>query len=284
MHISSRQLSSLVGRIRLNDSVSPTVVSAFSDLPSTMDRIEIFDSSIANDPSPPCKAAAVLLRSTLRLPSGIVPCTTVMRQKVFDYNNRDFQKYQLQNLVDQIAENWLLDNGGGVQLTLHRRSLEPAHRNTNNLTDESIFAKSVEFGPHRNLFIYPATYFRFSPWGPISKTITPMERACESKIDGLESCATSFTDGERIVTIASVDVLKRRLIAYTTDVVKYSEFQPFAQFLLRRHLCVELELFCASFDKSLATCNSLVVNYKQVNVDVVEELREVDLLSSKFIA
>ena len=282
--VTQRRLSSLVGRIKLNESVSPVVVSEFANLPSTMDRIEIFDNSIGNDPSPPCKAAAVLLRSSLVLPTGRIPCVTVLKQKVFDYNNRDFQKYQLQNLVDQIAADWLTENGGGLQLTVHRRSVQFPHSNSNTIADETIFAKSTEIGSHRNLSVSPATYFRFQPFAPTATRLEATEPLDDPVIAGLEAASTTYTDGTNLVSIASIDRVRRRMTAFTSDVVHLTTFSPLVQSILRKHFCLELVLFAPHMDQSSPTCDSLVVNYKQINVDVMPTVGGDRLLSPQFIA
>ncbi len=109
-----------VGKVRFNEHITASnlVRSLRRKFPKeeNFDILEIHNASMHNDPSPPSKAVAVFHRSSL---NG-TPCTTTVFQRILDYNNRDFYIWETQRLLDTIADQWLTENGGGVQLTINR--------------------------------------------------------------------------------------------------------------------------------------------------------------------
>lgn len=150
----------LVGKVRVNQQTSGGVQKLFSRFLNRegFDVIEIFDASHPNDPSPPSKAAAVLRRTHTP-----VPLMTVLDSHVFDYNNRDFQQSQLARLLDRVASTWLIEQGGGLQLTVHRP--------TSPVNSPTVFAKSKQVGGHKP----------WKSWNQSVYTISP--GFCESRAD-----------------------------------------------------------------------------------------------------
>lgn len=158
---------SCVGSIRINEAVTKSflVRQIFSRYPiaENFDVIEIFNNSVANDPSPPSKALAVLHRST----ATSFPIATSVFTKILDYNNRDFYKWQMNRIVENISTQWLSECGGGYWLNIHR---DPAtidllrndnvssrinrylNRNRNRADPKSVqvFEKSTEINGEKN--------------------------------------------------------------------------------------------------------------------------------------
>ena len=250
----------LVGRIRLGDSVSPEVAKLFSRFPQSMDRIEVFDNSVPNDPAPPCKAAALVHRSLINVET---PSITILRQKVFDYNNRDFHASQLQSLVDSVASNYLKDQGGGVQLTVHRYDQSSA-----SLADIQVFAKTKETCDHKNLMIVPFVKLWFRPWIGLTqlKQETNTAHANEDCL-GLSSPLAQYSteDGQQI-DLLSIDRIKRRLVCAIR-----SPGDPFAivNSLLLKHLCYEATVVVSEHGMRYPRYSgALVINKRLVGKNV----------------
>ena len=145
-----------VGKLRLNESISLKVKDKFArffKLPG-FDIFEIFDASSPNDPSPPCKAAAVIHRTVegefIHIDSA-----------VFDYNNRDFHKSQLFRIVDQIANDWFQDISiTGTQITINR----PENGSKWNKSMVDVFSKSNALAGMKIFAIWNFfTYYAFFP-------------------------------------------------------------------------------------------------------------------------
>ncbi len=156
-----------MGSIRLNETITSSrlVQKLRTKFPSSnnFDLIEVFNNSVANDPSPPSKALAVIHRST----SSGLPVATNVFTKILDYNNRDFYKWQMEQIVKDISKEWLKECGGGIQLNIHRdpvsvdffredsvsaRINRYLNRNRNSADKESveIFSKSTEINGEKN--------------------------------------------------------------------------------------------------------------------------------------
>ena len=271
-------LTSIVGKVRINSSVSGAVQSAFSKFALGFDLVEIFDNSIPNDPSPPCKAAAVIHRSRLHVgPSQTVACATVVRQKIFDYNNRDFQRFQLQRLVDGIASNWLAEEGGGIQLTVDR-AVPPISQRLWGKGDPaktiSAIAKSKEFNSHRNFRIFNQKSFWFNPLTRRGggDDLVQVDASPDGLIviDGLGTGVKTYTYGDRSMRLVSVDRVRMQL---TCQVLTIPDDQSIASFsdmmteILKREKCIEgiLMFDSASHTVSPGIHNAFVINYKTVN-------------------
>ena len=283
-----RHLSSLVGTIRLNESVSRPVANEFAKYPASCDRIEIFDDSIPNDPSPPWKAAAVLLRSRLSTSSNSVACVTVLRQKIFDYNNRDFQKMQIQNLVDSVSKNWLRDSGGGIQISLHRisqrsRSTIGIRRRETPLKSAQAIAKSLEFGIHRNWKVLHGISFYNSPMyssGIIQ--LSPSSDPRESvHVEGLSRGISTYKFGEEYISVVHVEKFARRVHCVIPGlegppVTRERYIRPM-QRILRDTKCLEAILFSERVDDGARIAESLIITQTSVDCDFPQALSDSSL-------
>lgn len=281
-----RRFSSLVGKIKFNESVSPVVLKEFTQYPSTFDRIEIFDNSIPNDPSPPSKAAAVILRSKLNISmDSALACVTVLRQKIFDYNNRDFQKCQLQNLVDSISSNWLRDQGGGIQLTIHRIPTEARNkisifRKMNTLNSAEAAARSLEFGVHRSFKSYHGISFFLNPLD-LSGHITPNSSSFgepAATVEGLRDELASYVYEDAVLSVIFIEKFRRTLYCTVYGlagdiVVSRERFKPAILHILRVHKCFEGVLLSEKIDPKEAITESLIITRACVDQGFPEELR-----------
>lgn len=293
-----RRFSSLVGKVRLNESVSSIVSKEFSKFPLSCDRVEIFDNSIPNDPSPPCKAAGLLLRSKLSLPnSGKVSCATVLRRKIFDYNNKDFQKYQLQSLIDGIATNWLREAGGGIQLTIHRIPAErrPAFGIFNgdipHLSAEAE-ARSLEFGRHRNWKILHGISFHVNPFKLIGNATKASGASCPESmtVDGLSEEISTYSSSDTIISIIFVDKLRRRVYCNVDktmqgETVTREKYRDSMTGILRMHKCLTGILFSENVDVAEKITESLIINVSCVDYELPDALKTSSLrIHAEFIS
>jgi len=283
-----RQLSSLVGTIRLNESASHLVANEFAKYPASCDRIEIFDDSIPNDPSPPCKAAAVLLRSRLSTSSNSVACVTVLRQKIFDYNNRDFQKMQIQNLVDSVSKNWLRDSGGGIQISLHRishrsRSTIGIRRGEIPLKSAQAIAKSLEFGIHRNWKALPGISFFYNPI--YSSGIMQLSPCSDRRelvyVEGLSTAISTYQFEEEYISVVHVEKLARRVHCVIQGlegppVTRERYIRPM-QRILRDTKCLEALLFSERVENGARIAESLIITQTSVDCDFPQSLSDSSL-------
>lgn len=260
--------SSVVGRIRVNQSVTSRVVSEFAAFRESLDRIEIFDNSIANDPSPPEKAAAVFARSAL-VGTTSAPCFAVLRQKVFDYNNRDFQSSQLQALVDGIGDKWLREQGGGLQLTVHKMkqsSISDILRDhTLSAKDIEVFSRVKELSGHRNLACFYVQSF-LPVYGKVKVSSVPLDEIPQTEsVRDLSAPTEAFTDGSAVVRIAGVR--NARLICQALQGVPSAEF---VSTLLRKYGCLTGDLL--SCDPLPKIHNAVVINYRAIHYIIPESL------------
>ena len=267
---------SLVGRVRINTNVSQQVVKTFRQFPAMMDRIEIFDNSIANDPSPPCKAAAIIHRSRLTIGNEkSVPCVLVLKQKVYDYNNRAFQAVQLQSLVDSVATKYLGEHGGGVQLTVHSSDTGRVlwHPNAWSNKDVESYSKSREVGEHRNNVCYGLSLFRF----PFMKFSVPVMKKAELPnksgitIDGLTVRGPTYMShsGEILLTVLEVDSLRRKLscvlsLCGSKQQTTREEVSPLVSYVMREMYCMQASVVSNCIADGEFS-GSLVVNHRAVN-------------------
>lgn len=250
----------LVGRIRVNESVSPEVARLFSRFPSSMDRIEIYDNSVLNDPAPPCKAAALISRSFIN--NATIPCITVLRQKIFDYNNKDFHSSQLQALVDSIASNYLHEQGGGIQLTVHRLD-----KSSCSLSDMEIFAKTKETSDHKNLTIMPFVKMWFKPWSNRVELIQPPS----DHTNQVNKTRLQYTcpDGNHI-DLVSIDQVRRRLVCSLSTSGDHSAM---VNALLLKHLCYEATVLVPQHGWTKGVFSgAVVINKRLVGLKQVPDL------------
>ena len=254
----------IVGRVRINEHVSPEVGKYFNQFPPFMDRIEIFDNSISNDPAPPVKAAAVLHRSALVVHDESYPCVSVLRQKVFDYNNRDFQKTQLQALVDSVSTTYLSEQGGGVQLTVH-------HLTASSWTDLEISAKSTEIGQHRNFLVLPSRRYFFSPFQKTDVRVELYEPThLDPHIAGLSGPVCSYRSEEFVLHVLHIDSGRRRmhclLEILNDNSCDRSKITAMINRVLRNHVCIDAQVLSAGFGPQERLSGGILFNRRLVNM------------------
>ena len=257
----------LVGKVRVNSSVSDQVAKYFQRFPSSMDRIEIYDNSIPNDPAPPCKAAAVIHRSSLV--NGTIPCVTVLKQAIFDYSNRDFHKFQLQYLVDSVATKYLNERGGGIQLCVHRHDVRwPSSWSSRDLES---YSKALEIGQHANLVSLGLSRFRLRFWNKSSlMTKKEIARDSQSIIEGLTVRGPTYVCDNVSLSVLRVDKVSRRLtcvveVSDPTIRLTRSELGPMVSYVLGDMYCVSADVLTKSLNDTYS--GALVVNYRRVNFD-----------------
>ena len=255
---------SLVGTIRLNEAIgsSSLVKTLRSKFPKieNFDLIEIFNNSVPNDPSPPSKALAVLHRST----SSGVPVATNVVTKILDYNNRDFHKWQMHRLVEDIGTRWLKECGGGVFLTIHRDSASAdlirddsivarlnrylnRNRNCADKKDVEIFSQSTEINGEKN-------------WKNFKQFRYFWEFKWKANGDSSSDALTVFhTDNmRRIVYTHPIDPTVR-----LDRISLHDEVQK----ILRKHKCFEAVVL---FDNPLAESEANFYHAFTVNKTLVE--------------
>ena len=252
----------IVGRVRINEHVSPEVRKFFIKFPPFMDRIEIFDNSMPNDPAPPVKAAALLHRSTFVVNGQSFPCVSVLRQKVFDYNNRDFQKTQLQALVDSVSTTYLLEQGGGVQFTVHPLDAR-------SLTDLEISAKSTEIGQHRNFFMLPSMRYFFNPFQQTHVRVELYEPShSDPRITGLSGPVCSYRSEQSILHVLHIDSGRRSLNCLVEVLDESScdrsQITGIVNRVLRMHLCAHAQVWSAGFGTLERLSGGIVLNRRFV--------------------
>jgi hypothetical protein len=255
--------TSLVGRIRINSAISARASSEFSRFRNpSFDKIEIHDSSIPNDPSPPSKAAALLHRSELILTDGTkIPCISVLSQRVFDYNNRDFQAFQLQTLVDSISDKWLNDQGGGIQLSFHRMNEVGWIKKSVNKPDIDIFAKGREIRDHR---IFKIFNLFSNNIGRETIRINESGMGPSDSIMGLSDPLASYEVNE-----CKVNVIRKQGLRILIQIVSGTPTCEFISSILMTNRCIEAILVCDhGLDQPGKLFNAVAVTYRTVNYNL----------------
>jgi hypothetical protein len=286
--------SLLAGKLRLNSNVSEQVVKEFRRFPAFMDRIEIFDNSIPNDPSPPCKAAAVIHRSKIFLESSrkYLACVSVLHQKIFDYNNRDFQAFQLQNLVDSIATNYLREHGGGIQLTVHKLDdgANPLSCGHLSGSDIAAYCMSKETRDHENAICLPFFRFYLNPLNLSKRAKIERSEISPTRIDGIEGLTSPkiiyTTDGASF-KIMDIDSRLRHISLLFEDmnnaVIAPESIRSSIHWILWDNACVSATVYLDTKGPSLKFSGALVVNKRRVNVDSNLSADLKQLVYSEFI-
>ena len=276
--------ASLVGRIRLNTAVSDQVIKEFKKFPAPMDRIEIFDNSIPNDPSPPCKSAAVMHRSSAVIRGQPVPCVTVFRRKIYDYNNRDFQSYQLENLLDSIATNYLRDRGGGFQLTVYRQEKTSRFSSTIHGSDIASFCMSKETRDQKNFLTLPCMRFFFNPLRSGENIARIKTEPSEAHIEGLTPIDVTYEADNCKAHVIAVDNYLRNvsILLESPEPISRQEAKAVSQSVMRDMLCMEATVFSDSFAQSEFD-GALAVNRRIIGSNVPEMTKWQFPLYSEFI-
>ena len=227
--------------------------------------IEIYNNSVPNDPSPPSKAVAVLHRKPAD-ETNKLPIATNVFLKTLDYNNRDFYKWQMHRVVDDIASQWLCESGtgggGGVMLHVHRNPstfdlirddsilsrinrFMNKNRNRVNMEEVEIYSKSTEIEGEKNW----KNYFEI-------RFFLDLKSFKTKKIS---------SDDEGILKLVHIDHVRR--IVYTRPIDASSSrdmLNSAIQKILRETKCVEGVVVYDTFPNDVNCYHSFVMNQKLV--------------------
>ena len=261
---------SCVGSIRINEAVTRTsfVRQLFAKYPKNenFDIIELFNKSVPNDPSPPSKAISVLHRST----STSVPIATTVFTKILDYNNRDFYKWQMNSIVEDISSQWLRECGGGFWLNIHR---DP--ETTRMLENENLTARINRY-LNRNRNRVDRKSVEVSEKSSEINGERKLRRFCEMRFFYDFKNAT-FDDCDKCLTIFHIDNLRRIVYTNLSDssrVVVRSELGAEMQRILRETNCLEgVVLFSNEVDENeFNFYHAFTVNLKPVETTITTDV------------